>query len=52
MPLKLSKKCVVPGMRYSKKWGCKRPCKSPQRRNSRGGCSEPKKRSRKSKSRK
>lgn len=31
-------KCFVKGMRYSKKWGCKKPCVSPARRNSKGGC--------------
>ena len=41
------KKCFVSGMRYSRKWGCKKPCKSPLRRNSKGGCSKPKKRTKK-----
>jgi hypothetical protein len=27
-------------MRYSKKWGCKVPCKSPMKRNSKGACSK------------
>lgn len=38
------KKCFVTGMRYSKKWGCKKPCVPPMKRNSKGGCSIPKKR--------
>ena len=42
-------KCPVKGLRYSKKWGCKVPCKSPMRRTSKGGCKEPKKRSKTSK---
>ena len=46
------KKCYVSGMRYSRKWGCKKPCISPMRRNARGGCSTPKKRKSKSKSKK
>jgi hypothetical protein len=37
---KRTSKCFVPGTRYSKKWGCKRPCKSPWRRNPKGGCSK------------
>ena len=41
---KSKSKCFVKGMRYSKKWGCKVPCKSPTRRNSKGGCHKPKKR--------
>jgi hypothetical protein len=42
---KRKSKCFVKGLRHSKKWGCKVPCKSPARRNSKGGCSVYKKRS-------
>ena len=38
--------CFVKGMRHSKKWGCKKPCKSPYRRNSKGGCSKPSRKNR------
>ena len=32
-------KCVK-GQRYSKKWGCKVPCKFPSKRNKKGSCSK------------
>lgn len=45
MPRKCSK-----GQRFSKKFGCKVPCKKPMRRNSKSGdCYKPKKRSKRSK---
>lgn len=45
---KSKSKCFVKGMRYSRKFGCKLPCKSPARRTSKGGCRVPKKRTKKS----